>query len=480
VRRALRCAALFLSVAGCQSLPRAGFVIPPGDAPVELVLTGDTAGWRQQLAALSGLGPARVLTVPSSGEGGRAVAGATVWTTDEWVIGYQDGRRTALQMPGGHGFARWAEGLLRSRGWRRLEPGVPRAFPESRFDAGGNVLVSPALPDFPCGRIVTSRQLQPELRALLRAQGEPLELDTRWLKVGHVDEIVAFLPVASGGFRLVLPDPEAGLALLGSVPPDRAVFAARASAQLAGAVSAGGPGFLEDRTRDFSRGSWRYVRITAGKGAGQVAHVSRAEGPRLVIDGSWDLRGESPARAIRAAREGHADLMPLWFEPPDATSRYLAVEDSRLWLDASGQEFPALVSAGELAHDQFLAAAARELAERIDGPGGVGEVVSRGLGLRPAEAVRLPVVFYDDGRGASLVSLLPNPVNLVVLEGEAVLLDPFGPRAAPADETTDVFLRAWRRAIEALGVRARFLDGWDALHRLDGGARCGTNVVRRL
>lgn len=30
-----------------------------------------------------------------------------------------------------------------------------------------------------------------------------------------------------------------------------------------------------------------------------------------------------------------------------------------------------------------------------------------------------------------------------------------------------------------LGLTPVFSDGWDALHRLEGGARCGINVLRR-
>jgi hypothetical protein len=54
----------------------------------------------------------------------------------------------------------------------------------------------------------------------------------------------------------------------------------------------------------------------------------------------------------------------------------------------------------------------------------------------------------------------------------------FGPRRKPADPESDVFRQAWKVAFASLGLRAQFLDGWDGLHRLDGGARCATNVLR--
>ena len=196
------------------------------------------------------------------------------------------------------------------------------------------------------------------------------ELDTDWLKVGHVDEIVAFVPLAEGGFRLVLPD----------------------------------------------------------------------------IDRTWDLRGESPTAAVRAAREGRPETMPVWFDVPDQTSRYVAVGDSRIrWCKPPA----CFLQPGRLHHSA------------------------------EDEAVRLPVLFCSDGGGGAVAALAPNPVNLVCCGREVVLLDPFGPRESPADESTDVFRRAWTLALRRCGARPVFLDGWDSLHRLDGGARCGTNVLRK-
>ncbi|MFB7597187.1 protein-arginine deiminase family protein [Streptomyces sp. NPDC056160] len=57
--------------------------------------------------------------------------------------------------------------------------------------------------------------------SFLRAQGmqDPISLDTSWLTIGHVDEFVQFLPVPGSrlGWRAVVADPRAGLALLRDV-----------------------------------------------------------------------------------------------------------------------------------------------------------------------------------------------------------------------------------------------------------------------
>ncbi len=473
MKRASLAAALVSLLLGCQQASRdaaAPFVVPHAAAPVERVFASEAGGWAARLAAL-GKG---VTAVPAEQD-----AAFPSWPTDAWVFGYRGGRLEVLEMP--------VERPPAARSWRRIRVGAKREFPEGRFDAGGNILVSPPVPGrFPLGRIITSAQVQPALKEFFRAQrvqaghdGQLVELDTAWLKVGHVDEIVAFVPAAAGGFRLVLPDPEAGLKLLAAVPPERVLFAAQSGAQMAGAVTAAGARFLEDRSRDFGKGRWTHVRITSGKAAGLVARVARAEGSRLIIERCWDLRGGAAA-AVRAARDGVAEAMPVWFDVPDATSRYIAVEDSRMWLDGRGEEFPALITAGELVRDPSLASAAAVSGRRIYGPGGIRETVSRALGLVEDEAIRLPVLFCADEAGGAVAALAPNPVNLVCLGGAVLLLKPLGPRENPADESTDVLLRAWRQAIERLGVRPVFLDGWDGLHRRDGGARCGTNVLRRL
>ncbi|KAJ3536513.1 hypothetical protein NM208_g6680 [Fusarium decemcellulare] len=72
---------------------------------------------------------------------------------------------------------------------------------------------------YPAGRIIMGSQQgrQPIIFPFLEAQEAqvPLELDTSWLAVGHVDEFLQFLPVDNGrGWVLMLDDPMAGLDLL--------------------------------------------------------------------------------------------------------------------------------------------------------------------------------------------------------------------------------------------------------------------------
>lgn len=90
------------------------------------------------------------------------------------------------------------------------------------IDWYGNLEVSPPVPGFPHGRILTGVQKElrfhPDLLAFLQAQKlqcPVLYLDVSWLTIGHVDELINFVPATSGkGFRALLPSPNVAKLLL--------------------------------------------------------------------------------------------------------------------------------------------------------------------------------------------------------------------------------------------------------------------------
>ncbi|KAG5294838.1 arginine deiminase type-3 [Histoplasma ohiense] len=73
--------------------------------------------------------------------------------------------------------------------------------------------------NYPAGRIVlgTHGAQKPYILEYMLAQEiqDPLLLDTNWLAVGYVDEILQFLPANNSlGWVMLVPDPQAGLAIL--------------------------------------------------------------------------------------------------------------------------------------------------------------------------------------------------------------------------------------------------------------------------
>ena len=105
----------------------------------------------------------------------------------------------------------------------------------STYDSFGNLEVSPPVSvagiDYPFGRIYYGARgnARPtsDLTDFLAAQSvqAPVEIDTSWLCVGHVDEFSTFIPDPSSekGFRFVFADTAAGYAMLSAADGDTAL-----------------------------------------------------------------------------------------------------------------------------------------------------------------------------------------------------------------------------------------------------------------
>lgn len=103
------------------------------------------------------------------------------------------------------------------------------------LDSFGNLEVTPPLPGHPEGRVYYGRNAEDapavEVTRFLTRQGvqAPFALETGWLCVGHVDEIVSFVPdpTAPRGFRVLLPSPRLAYALLHLSPGATSIDAYR-------------------------------------------------------------------------------------------------------------------------------------------------------------------------------------------------------------------------------------------------------------
>lgn len=99
-------------------------------------------------------------------------------------------------------------------------------FTRTSFDSFGNLEASPPVvvdgEEFPFGRIYYGRSgtrgLNIDLANFLESQvvQRPIELDTTWLCVGHVDEFISFVPDSSApkGFKLLFADTTAAIDIL--------------------------------------------------------------------------------------------------------------------------------------------------------------------------------------------------------------------------------------------------------------------------
>lgn len=105
------------------------------------------------------------------------------------------------------------------------------------LNAFGNIQVTPSLmPKYPFGRLLygvsVDEMQQPSidynLIDLLESQQiqKPISIPTGWLHVGHVDEIVTFIPDSRRkcGFRVLLASPQKFHQLLKKLPPETLLF----------------------------------------------------------------------------------------------------------------------------------------------------------------------------------------------------------------------------------------------------------------
>jgi protein-arginine deiminase len=176
---------------------------------------------------------AELVVVPA----GEPYSPRCIWLQDTLEIGYSEmpGQRMNVVLKANRGrsldnYPR--DGLLGPDfGW--IQVGTFREkYGQGRGGNGwldwyGNLEVTPPLPEYPLGRIYYGHNpdgpkeasLNPEIVGMLEAQGiqaPALKLDTGWLLIKHVDEMISFLPSGNPEhpYKVLVVDTEGMLALL--------------------------------------------------------------------------------------------------------------------------------------------------------------------------------------------------------------------------------------------------------------------------
>ncbi|HIK52213.1 MAG TPA: protein-arginine deiminase [Oscillatoriales cyanobacterium M59_W2019_021] len=199
------------------------WIMSPNTDPVSDFFVSDVGSNREFVAQLQEL-------IPQTGATLNVVPGGPTWMQDTMEIGYvQFPHSSALKtvssvLKGNRGMSQddYARSLLKSNfGWFQM--GQPRGVPAGHGlpDWYGNLEVTPPLPGYPLGRFYYGRSgdvtLHPDVVSFLKAQdvqGPPVEIDTSWLLIGHVDEIISFIPTSDGQYLMTIASPEAGVQLL--------------------------------------------------------------------------------------------------------------------------------------------------------------------------------------------------------------------------------------------------------------------------
>lgn len=208
----------------------------------------------------------------------------------------EDGPRMTVVLAGLRGVDPFPETLLGPDvAVERVAEPRPVAGGDAWADWYGNLTVSPPTLARPRGRVIYGRNVltgetfHPDVIAFLAAQHAqpPLWIDTSWLLIKHVDEIVAFLPGADGQGAMLVADPLAGLEL----------------ARAAGVPAAVGP--RGDLFAEANR--WIAAAIeTTLVGGGSTARAGES-GDVAGRDGLLALLGWPADRVVR---------LPVAFQPP--------------------------------------------------------------------------------------------------------------------------------------------------------------------
>ncbi len=376
----------------------------------------------------------------------------------------------------------------------------------SNYNTGGNLVVSPPIgDDYPWGRIIhggvdgDENTFCQEWRNFFNAQAvqAPIVLDTRWLYVGHSDEIISFVPVrneAAGEFRLLLASPKRAYRILRDIDLEEVAEIREGQA-------------LDD---DATAVTWEQLR-PAGEAMDPrdwpAVDFSNNERARLV-DAQVRLGNLSQGSGrIFFNRFGHTGILkqkwidqflqadPLIQRGNDEPPTQLQIRNrlDALWHDD-------VLQPGEFhTHNPFTSVDGfldpfinGRVAPRVDALNRntdcypsqlfhnlciqvklnhVRAQLQDALDIENDHIINVPIIFEFAAGGAH--GAVADMVNLVYIanNNRCIVPEPHGPIVAGVDR----FKQAIQQDLAGIGLDVAFINEWHEYHLDDGEIHCGTN-----
>jgi hypothetical protein len=302
---------------------------------------------------------------------------------------------------------------------------------------GGNLMVAPPRDDTPLGTIVIGHagQARCGLRPFLLAQrAQPvLELDSSWLRVGHVDEYISFVPdiaAGAGGHKILL-------------------ASARLAHILTYACAARPDGDVGECITKAARLNGEV--FSARQALASSMQLEAEFGPVVDAATSAPVKAAyTPAPPVPAGTNGR---VVLWTPEPE------------LACIAYG--------ASEVLANGGMTASAQTTQRALDADRGR---LLAGLNATEDEFIDLPVIFQPEGAD-TFAGFTADSVNMVVInnaEGcRCIVPKPFGP-VMSGQYLFEVYIA---QRLTALGLEVHFINDWHDFHRNDGEIHCGTNQL---
>lgn len=306
---------------------------------------------------------------------------------------------------------------------------------ESSANYGGNIESSPPTTEAPLGKIVIGNArlygqtdfVDPDIQRFLSKQRQPVvEVDSTWLDVGHVDEMLIFAPDRHGAGQTF-----AALRASSNLAME---IVRRASAQFRSGLPQDDPMRSDYRPsgvmpRLTKHGSSPVTRMLRGK---LWSHIHRSpdgngnlpdilEPPRIYQTLSQALNGGDPENPST----GGFNVYDVHYWPGQGPDRFYPADITVLELIYSESD-NAGVSVNDFIETRFLSPLDRRVATDFGG----------------ARVFPLPVIFdrvssvsawTSDQWKFTTSAFSPDVVNMQILNGHLLMPRPFGPRMKSAD-----------------------------------------------
>jgi hypothetical protein len=463
--------------------------------------------------------------------------GDDMWIQDEVEIGftnwpgplsgYNNIIAQVLNLPRENDYLdQWPKDKLLGPSYGTFEVGSD----EGGYNHGGNIEVSAPTPNYPWGRVVIGSVDDQDILDFLTAQiYQPyIMFDTTWLLVGHIDEVISFIPY-SGGVKVLIAESTSTLNTLQGMNTEDTGTATEATATS-----------LTDNNKQWTANDWTggFVKITLGTGLNQVRQIGSNTATLINVTRNWsttpddtsqyELTSRSAYRAmyfegaedcgvvtsatinsitdetknwtpgcwaggavivtdidgylddrvrIASNTENTLNLQSNLDEIPGDNIRYIVVETPKLKDQEPGVPDEAVPPWSVHVRAYCKPARAAYFTEVQDNIEIIKISLGLELGLSPSDFIKIPAIFAPKIRNGNVYFYhsMPGVVNSLIADNVIVVPKPFGPRN---NAGLDVFEEQVISTLAGSNLSVEFVDDWD-YHKLFGEIHCGTNVLRK-